>query len=403
MKTSGDILITLFCLTILSAAAGEVHGRTDPATNRVRCMMIGETKAEHQTATAIMIADPKIDLTLIPAGDVADVKTSKKFVRIYMPRTKDQLVEQYDVIELFDFVPYVLETQHIHWMRDAVLQNGVGLALVEMGWYGVTDWTGNDAAAWMASVIYEAYPCDLVIGKQNLDSVYMDIKQRTPLVDLPDFERTSMTTVAHHGIQIARPGSVVHTVWRTGKEDAIVSGTYGLGATLMIPMGWDNVPSATRVNWFYFVDFVLNHAYFVAQVRIPEDLQMIHRLRESFVRYYDERAMADSLLEFVDKFGANTRPVETMLLGLEKEKKEAEYLYLRDEYERASDAMEGVLDGFRRISEEAVKIRQRALLWVYITEYLAVTGTSILAGSLVWTLMVRRRLYREVSVTRAHY
>ncbi len=399
---SGDKPIAVSCVIMLLAFAGGVQGRVDPATNKIRVMMIGETKAEHQTATAIMIADPKIDLSLIPAGDVADVKTSKKFVRIYIPRTKQQLIDGYDVIELFDFVPYVLETQHIQWMRDAVHDSGIGLALTEMGWYGVTDWTGNDAAAWMATVIYDAYPCDLVVGKQNMDSAYMDIKERSPLVELPDFERTSMTTVVHHGVQIARPGAVVHTVWRTGKEDAIVSGTYGLGATLMIPMGWDNVPAATRINWFYFMDFVLNHAYFAAQVRIPDDLQMIHRLRGSFVRYFDERAMADSLLEFVDRFGANTRSVEAMLLDLQRQKKEAEDLYLQDEYESASDAMDQVLGSFRKVSEEAVKIRQRALLWVYITEYLAVTGTCILTASLVWTLMVKRRLYREVSVTRAH-
>jgi len=34
--------------------------------------MIGEIKAEHQTATAFMLSDPKVDLTLIPAGDIAE-------------------------------------------------------------------------------------------------------------------------------------------------------------------------------------------------------------------------------------------------------------------------------------------------------------------------------------------
>jgi len=62
-----------------------------------------------------------------------------------------------------------------------------------------------------------------------------------------------------------------------------------------------------------------------------------------------------------------------------------------------------VLEGLRKISDEAVRIRRRALLWVYFTEYLAVTGTRILTRSLAWTLMVKRHLYGEVSVTRASH
>jgi hypothetical protein len=47
-----------------------------------------------------------------------------------------------------------------------------------------------------------------------------------------------------------------------------------------------------------------------------------------------------------------------------------------------------------------VKIRERALLWVYITEWFVVTGTMIICGSVIWALMIRRRLYKEVAVTR---
>ncbi len=388
--------ILVACLLIPVA-----FGRVDPATNKIRLLMIGEINAEHQSATAYMIADPKVDLALIPAGDIADVKTSKRFVRIYIPRTKDKLINGCDIIELFDFVPYVLDGQHIEWMREGVYDHGLGLALTEMGWYDVTDWTGNDAEAWMASTIYEAYPVDLVLGQQNIETVYMDIKQTTPLVDLPGFEQIPLTGVGHHGIEIARPGSTVHTVWREGEEDAIVSGTYGLGRTLMIPMGWDNVPDQTERSWYYYVDFVLNHVYFVAQVKLPDDLEVIHLLRNAFYRYYDQRVMTNGLLEFIDKFGANTGPVEKMLGDLEIQKEEAEYLYLMDDYSKAWEAMTDVLEGFNNISEEAIKIREKALLWVYLTEWLVVTGTLMICGSILWSLMVRKRYYREVSVTRA--
>jgi len=399
MRSKRESISFVFIAAIIISGSG-VGGRIDPATNRIRLLMIGETKAEHQSATSYMFADPKVDLTLIPAGDIANPKTSKRFVRIYMPRTRDQMVDGFDVLELFDFVPYILENQHITWMRDAVRDFGLGLALTEMGWYDVTDWTGNDAEAWMSTVLYDAYPVDTVIGVQNTDTPFMDIDEETPLVDLPGFEQTQMTGVTHHGIEIPREGSTVHTVWRVGKEAAIVSGEFGSGATLMIPMGWDNVPRDTEVGWFYYVDFVLNHVYFVAQVKVPEDLEVIHSLRSAFVRYNDEKGITTALLEFIDKFGANTRVVEEMIIEIEANKDEAEYLYLTDDYAGSWEIMRGVLESFKTISEEALKIRERALLWVYVTEWLAVTGTLVVCGTVVWTLMVKRRLYREVSTTR---
>jgi hypothetical protein len=399
MEAPGYLQALCICLVLLLCMTG-VRARVDPATNRIRMLMIGETTAEHQTATSYMFADPKIDLRLVPAGDIADPRTSQRFMRIYFPRSKEKLIEGFDVIELFDFVPYILDDSHITWMRDAIRDEGLGLALTEMGWYDVSDWTGNDAGAWMATVIYEAYPVDLVLGVQNADTPFMKIQEETPLVDLPEFERTQLTGVSHHGLQIARPGSVVHTVWKSSKEDAIVSGEFGAGASLMIPMGWDNVPRTTEVGWFYYVDFVLNHAYFVAQAKVPEDLEVIHALRASFVRYRDERSVLTSLMEFVDKFGANTKVLEEMIAVIEEEKEGAEYLYLTDDYSAAWETMNGVLDRFNEISDEAVKIRERALLWVYITEWFVVTGTMIICGSVLWALMIRRRLYREVAVTR---
>ena len=396
----GRVLPPLLLMATAFVLIGPVFSRVDPETNKIRYLMIGEIKAEHQSATSYMLADPKIDLTLIPAGDVADPKTSKRFVRIYIPRTEEELVSNYDVVELFDFVPYILQGKHFKWIRDAVQNYGVGLALTEMGWYGVTDWTGNDAAGWMATVLYDAYPVDLVIGKQNKDTAFMVIKTHSPLVDLPGFEKTPLTGVGHHGLEIARPGSTVLTVWKAGGEDAIVAGTFGKGRTLMIPMGWDNIPMTTRRDWYYFSDFVLDHAYYVAQVRIPKDLEMIHNLRSSFIRYADQKSSTTALMDFIDKFGANTRPVERMLADLDAKKKQAETLYLQDRYEEAAEMMKTVLKGFGTLSDQAVKIRERALLWVYITEWFAVTGTAVIVGSLLWTLMVKRRYYKEVAVTR---
>ena len=45
-------------------------------------------------------------------------------------------------------------------------------------------------------------------------------------------------------------------------------------------------------------------------------------------------------------------------------------------------------------------MKDRALMWIYIIEWFTVTATLFISGFLLWTLMVRRRLYGEVGVTR---
>ena len=47
-----------------------------------------------------------------------------------------------------------------------------------------------------------------------------------------------------------------------------------------------------------------------------------------------------------------------------------------------------------------MRIKNQTLFWVYVVEWLSVTGVSLLSGFVVWTLMIRKKLYREIRVTR---
>jgi hypothetical protein len=57
-------------------------------------------------------------------------------------------------------------------------------------------------------------------------------------------------------------------------------------------------------------------------------------------------------------------------------------------------------EGFEALSQRALKLKDRALAWVYLVEYLSVTGTAMASGFILWTLMVRRRAFTEVGTTR---
>jgi hypothetical protein len=57
-------------------------------------------------------------------------------------------------------------------------------------------------------------------------------------------------------------------------------------------------------------------------------------------------------------------------------------------------------DEVKQISNEMMKAKNRAMRWIFIIEWLAVTSTGMVCGFILWTVMVRRKLYREVDATR---
>ena len=63
-------------------------------------------------------------------------------------------------------------------------------------------------------------------------------------------------------------------------------------------------------------------------------------------------------------------------------------------------SMETAIAHMEVMRSEAMKLKDRALFWIYLIEWIAVTGASLLAGFAIWTFMVRRRLYREITTTR---
>lgn len=394
----GIIVGVVLCMFALPNPAS---AKVDPETSRIRLLVIGECTLYEPYFVTQFRTDPKIDLvTVITAGDQASPRDTAKYIRIFMPRTRERFLSGIDALELFDFVPWVLQDYHIHWFHDAVKDHGFGMVLVEMGWYPSykDKYTSNDPEAWMKTVLYQAYPVDLVMYKQNRGGPYLEIVERTGVVSMPGFEEAPIGGGA--GLTIARPGSLIHARYRVGKEPAIVSKTYGEGITLTLPTGWDVMNFDTQRNWKYFVDFVLNHVYFVADVPVPEDPELAHTIRALLGNYIEQKSLTVSFIDFIAKFGANTVQLEKRLGKLEEEKKQAESLYLESDYEGARQAIAVVMEQFVEIEEESVRIRRRALMWIYITEWIAVTGTSMLCGFILWTLMVRKRLYREVKTTK---
>jgi hypothetical protein len=133
---------------------------------------------------------------------------------------------------------------------------------------------------------------------------------------------------------------------------------------------------------------------------IPEDVVMVHQLRSRFQEYAEVKSFIFSLLEFVDRFGANTDVLAGKMADMDEEWRKARGLYLLQDFERSWRSMEQLLGDISALRKDTLRVKDRALLWVYVVEWLTVSGTFLVAAFAVWTLMVRRRLYRHVESTR---
>ncbi len=107
-----------------------------------------------------------------------------------------------------------------------------------------------------------------------------------------------------------------------------------------------------------------------------------------------------SMLEWADNFGANVLPLYSRFTQLEEEVEVAVNYYLEQDYQPAISALEGLDAQVSQIGREAVAMKDQALFWVFLSEWLAVTSVSIITGVTVWTLMIKRKAYRAVSTTR---
>jgi hypothetical protein len=114
----------------------------------------------------------------------------------------------------------------------------------------------------------------------------------------------------------------------------------------------------------------------------------------------DDINMLISLIEMVEKFGGSGYELNQLVIDIQEERKGAVDLYIEADLDGGLASLGSVLDMIDEAMEEAIRVRNEAAFWIFVTEWAVVSGTSMLAGVAIWVLMVRRRLYRDVEITR---
>jgi hypothetical protein len=105
-------------------------------------------------------------------------------------------------------------------------------------------------------------------------------------------------------------------------------------------------------------------------------------------------------MEFVDKFGANMQVVWDQLDHIDDIRRSSDELYLDLEYDDSLAQMEEAIHGLREAGAKATALKDQVLFWIYFAEWLTVSGVSLISGVILWMLMIRRMVYRDVKITR---
>jgi hypothetical protein len=105
-------------------------------------------------------------------------------------------------------------------------------------------------------------------------------------------------------------------------------------------------------------------------------------------------------MDFAEKLGANMAPVYNVITSADEKYGLSVTDYIDYDFEGARDLIDSSVEDLQDASGLAFKLKDQGMFWIYLIEWSVLTATLIIAGSVVWTLMVRRRLYKEAESTR---
>ena len=345
----------------------------------------------------MMDAEPFISLRVASAifHIIGDMR--KRLNRLYFPRHYRALAE-YDAIIISDAPVDQFENKHYLWFKDAVIKNGSGFVMVG----GNGGFGGAPELPWTPTAVQDILPVWCINGEWNHGKV--EILQ-------PDHELLSTLPLNKRWEWMAMYGGNSVLMKQEAEELAIITGmvkTSPLWATWDIGKGrayahtcdWTPAGGNIFMRWEYYGDYAINLMMYLSQNPIPDDLETLHHARSLYMDYRAIRSYALQIMDFVERLGANMAPVGKIIGEADQKYTQSVDEYIQYEFQTAVVTLEESLDELRKASDKAMELKDQAMLWIYLIQWLTVTATFAIVGFTLWTLMVRRRLYREIESTR---
>jgi len=323
-----------------------------------------------------------------------------KAIRIYMPRTYDEYARKYDVTIISDSSASVFSGGAIAWFGNGVAEYGIGLVMVG----------GNECfgKGWENTPVEEALPVSFpsyvwVSGYNKIEVLDFTNEFIASLPFKPSPEYMRVGTDGNYFTQKA--GSSLLARWITSSPQfdnppCYVTWTTGKGRSFAMAHDWTPAGGWVMSTWDYYLDYAVNLMLYLADRSMPSDPGVVHQYRRLVHDITIARSTLYSLIDFVESFGGSAGTIDKEIIGMDDMVIDAKESYLSHDWSEALTKIEAAMNRMGEIEELAVKVKNDALFWVYVIEWLSVSGVSLLAGAVLWLLMIRRTLYREVRVTK---
>ena len=340
-----------------------------------------------------------------PTQQATEEPQVRRMIRLYMPRTSKQLSENYDVIILANANKLAVGPKNIEMLAEGVEEYGLAL-FMGGGWesfgaaFARPDWGVTSIGRLLPTVdvidTWVEYPTGgltLVIDKYDHEFI-----SSLPWEPVPAFMKNY-----HHILVRVKEGAEVlaHVEGGAyGNDPGLIWWELENNVRVFAMTGEVHVMSSGAEPWDYDLDFGANLMIYLDRKPVPQDVELVHAVRMRMFQVQTRKSLLLSLLEFCDSFGANTAGVVGELDGLDATIWEAREVHFDLGFSEMLEIYTDVSEELTLIENEAMKQKDRALLWVFVIEWLAVTGTGMICGFILWSVMVRRMLYREVRTTR---
>jgi hypothetical protein len=364
---------------------------------RIRCFLIGKVSQNACPFTGYFRDDPLFILNLEPVpADLPD-SDKRKIDRQYFPRNREGLLK-------YDFIVF----------SDARVQHFTPRQLSDLDYAfkeaGVTSFSSFGPAwihAFQPTTLYDIVPISEYDFYFHRPWRVKFRPEREPVFQ--PFVELGMEKVLGEAYGEAKPrqGTTVWAdmepngwpwliSWRPGGKSA---GIAWVCADEFNTVWWGLAPGSRGKNP-YAIDFTTNLVLYSMGRPLISDILTRREARRLLASFQFQKSLVLSIMEWADNFGANIFPLSEELTTLEGEVEGAIETYLEQDYQQTISTMESLEPRLVEMSARAVELKDEALFWVYISEWLVVSSSLIISGVVVWSLMIRRRAYREVGATR---
>ena len=392
LRSAALLAVSLIVLLSCSVSA-ESAPRTGP-DGVVRLLHIGKAWLRGGYPATVWVQDPRISWYPVPSHAWSMGEEAFRMMRLYLPRSSSVLFGDFDVIVEDGMDASHLPSNFHHWVKEGVHDRGMGFLMAD------------DSSSFATSgrhTSWYLFPIGDILPVRDKPEIYYEKHGYRIVVESEYENHPLMRNIPWKEIRIwahnrpdEKEGAIVlarmspEIVFNRNKP-VIVYWDYGQGRATAYVHKWHGTPDFYR--WKWHADVLSHLIYFQARVSIPEDLELEHAVRLLFNTFHYKRTYLLSTMDFADKFGANLRHVEEQMAQVGEKKKEADRLYIRQNIQESRDMLQGLVEELESLTQEVIRAKDKAMMWIFISEWLAVSGTSMVAGFVLWTLMVRRRLY----------